>query len=304
MKLGVVIVTYNRKDLLKECIEACLNQTYKFSDIIVINNNSTDGTKEYLNTLKDSNILIKNLTNNIGGAGGFYEGVKIASNMDLDYLLLIDDDAIIENNFNEEIVNNLKDNILAYSGTVKTNDKIQYDHRKYLLENFKSIDSKVEDYVKEYFDYELSSFCGLYISVKLIKKIGLPKKEFFIWFDDTEYSLRIHENTKIRNINTAVLNHKTKDFKDNGYTWKSYYGLRNQIYIFKNYFSKKFYFKYLINLKFMQIALKIMRFIKKDDYYSKISNMYKDALKDGINNNFGKNEKYIPGIKFEKRVRK
>ena len=38
MKLGVVIVTYNRLELLKECIEACLNQTIPFEKIFIVNN--------------------------------------------------------------------------------------------------------------------------------------------------------------------------------------------------------------------------------------------------------------------------
>ena len=47
-RIACVIVTYNRLDLLKECVDACLNQTVKFSDIIIVNNASTDGTSKYL----------------------------------------------------------------------------------------------------------------------------------------------------------------------------------------------------------------------------------------------------------------
>lgn len=302
LKLGVVIVTYNRINLLKECIEACLKQTYQFTKIIVINNNSSDDTEKYLqNFSKDDKFIIKNLPENIGGAGGFYEGVKESSQNDLDYTLLIDDDAIIDNKFNEEIVKNIKDEILAYSGSVITNNKIQYDHRKILLKAFNAIDSKKEDYEKSFFDYNLASFCGLYIANKLIKDIGLPKKEFFIWFDDTEYSLRINKKSKIRNVNTAILNHKTQDSRTSGYSWKSYYGIRNQVYIYKNYYAKKYYYKYLIYLKFMSIAAKIMKILKNDNYYEKVSEIYTDALKDGKNNKYGRNEKYIPGVNFKKR---
>ena len=43
-----------------------------------------------------------------------------------------------------------------------------------------------------------------------------------------------------------------------------------------------------------------MKVLKNDSYYSKISDIYKDALKDGLNNNMGKNDKYVPGTNFEK----
>ena len=76
MKLGVVIVTYNRLELLKECITACINQKEEFQKILIINNASTDGTKEYLENLQYSNLEIINSNKNLGGSGGFWLGIK------------------------------------------------------------------------------------------------------------------------------------------------------------------------------------------------------------------------------------
>ena len=303
MKLGVVIVTYNRINLLKECIEACRNQSKKFEKIFIINNSSTDGTTEYLNELNDEKIEIITLQENIGGAGGFHKGIEQAQNYDLDYLLLIDDDAILDYNYNNEIAKYMEEcnNIYAYSGCVKTDNKIQYAHRRYLYKGTKEIDSVPEDYRGEYFDYDLSTFCGIYISMEIIKKIGLPCKDFFIWYDDTEYSLRINKYSKIRNINSAWLNHKTAINNDKGLSWKSYYGLRNQLITIKRYFPKYTLLKYILTMYKMIIGGKIMRILKNDTYYTKLSDMHKDALRDGLNNNTGKNDKYLPGVKFEKR---
>ena len=50
-----IIVTYNRKELLKESIEALLQQTYKNFDILVIDNASTDGTYETISSYIDNN---------------------------------------------------------------------------------------------------------------------------------------------------------------------------------------------------------------------------------------------------------
>ena len=44
-----------------------------------------------------------------------------------------------------------------------------------------------------------------------------------------------------------------------------------------------------------------MRILKNDEYYENVSAIYKDAIRDGLNNNLGKNDKYIPGIEFKKR---
>ena len=97
MKIGAVIVTYNRKDLLQECIEAILRQSYVCNKIIVIDNNSTDGTRNMLEQqgwLKENVIVYRRLKKNIGGAGGFHEGIREAMKYDLDALWIMDDDTI------------------------------------------------------------------------------------------------------------------------------------------------------------------------------------------------------------------
>lgn len=304
-KNGVVIVTYNRLELLKEAVSACLEQTVAFSEILVINNNSSDGTKEYLDSLNKKNVKVMHLKENIGGAGGFYEGLKYYQKSKLDYVLLIDDDAILSNNYNEEICKSMdKDdkNISGYSGIVKANGEIQFEHRRHLKKknSFKTINSEPKDYERMYFDYDLSTFCGLYVPVKLIKKIGLPKKEFFIWFDDTEYSLRLAPYGKIRNVNSTYLNHKTSiTVANSSYTWKSYYGLRNQIYIIKNYFSKLELFAFIFSMFIRIIGGFVVGFITRNKYYKNVSFLYYHALVDGVKNNLGKSSIYLPTYKLK-----
>ena len=71
-----VVVTYNRKDLLLEALQHLFNQTAPL-DILVVDNASTDGTKEALEPYMDS-IQYLNTGKNMGGAGGFYTGTKWA----------------------------------------------------------------------------------------------------------------------------------------------------------------------------------------------------------------------------------
>ena len=299
MKFGVVIVTYNRLNLLKECIEACLNQTYKFTSIIIVNNCSTDGTFEYLEGLKEENIKVINCDKNLGGAGGFYEGIKYATEINnCDYLLIIDDDAIINIDYNEKIHKVMEDTvakgekILAYSGTVITNNEIVTSTRKNINKDYDFEKCDLELYKGEYFDYDSSSFCGLYVSMDIIKKIGLPKKEFFIWYDDTEYCMRIRKYTIIRNVNAAILNHKAAIQTSNGMTWKSYYGIRNRLYIEKKYFSKKVYIKHVVRNIFKSFIIRIKYFIKRDIKYKNMSKIFFWATVDFIRNKYGFNEKF------------
>ena len=72
-KYAIVIVTYNRRQLLEECVEKAYRQTTPAQSIIIINNASTDGTRAYLKELAAESTIydIINLSQNIGGAGGF-----------------------------------------------------------------------------------------------------------------------------------------------------------------------------------------------------------------------------------------
>ena len=77
MKINCVVVTYNRLDLLKECLQAVEQQTFPCHRIIVVDNCSTDGTCEFLQqycTRPQYHII--RTEKNIGGAGGFSIGIK------------------------------------------------------------------------------------------------------------------------------------------------------------------------------------------------------------------------------------
>ena len=95
--IAAIVVTYNRKVLLRECLQALLNQESTEMDIILIDNCSTDGTQEYISDiLQNDHVKLYRTETNIGGAGGFNYGMKIAVSLGYDYLWLMDDDSIPE----------------------------------------------------------------------------------------------------------------------------------------------------------------------------------------------------------------
>lgn len=297
MKYAVVVVTYNRLALLKECIEHISNQTNKqFDNVIIVNNASTDATKDFLENIVNEKINIIHLNENIGGAGGFYEGMKKAYELDVDWILLIDDDAILEYNFlsnMNQFIERDENRTLAYGCKVLTNNELYTGHR--LIKKFKNLflleKVKENEYKKPYFDCDSATFCGLLLSKEIIQKCGLPIKDYFIWADDTEYCTRIEKYSKIRNINSAVLNHKT-----NGtfatFSWKKYYGARNQVHMVKKHYNKFNLMLCVARQKLMCLyyLLHIKETGKTKEY---IKTLYRDAINDGINNRLGKNNKYF-----------
>lgn len=237
-KYATVIVTYNREMLLRECIRYVAGQTAEASSIVIVNNASTDGTKAYLDELGKQNrsYIIINLPQNIGGAGGFAKGIGYAAKLDVDCVLLIDDDAMIANDYMEKILQarQMYPQYKAFAGAVKVNNIIDTFHRRSVSKVglfFKKCGE--ESYLSSYFDCEIASFCGMVLDTELIRQIGLPHSTYFIWNDDVEYSLRVKENSNFLVVTAAALEHKTSIVLNKWprrYEWRDYYAIRNRIW--------------------------------------------------------------------------
>ena len=95
MRVVAVVVTHNRKESLLRCIDALRHQHGAVTDILVVDNASTDGTAEVLVPLMEEGaILYRNTGENLGGAGGFNVGMRLAVEMGYDRLWVMDDDCI------------------------------------------------------------------------------------------------------------------------------------------------------------------------------------------------------------------
>lgn len=303
MKFSVVIVTYNRLQLFQECLKCVEQQSKRFDEIIIVNNASTDGTKEYLTKCgKMDKLKIITTKENLGGAGGFRAGLQIVRD-DIDYVLIIDDDAMLSLNFLEKIESGLEEGTKAYSGTVKVDGVIDTSHRRILKNRAFMIkqDVKMQDYIKQkYIYYDLSTFCGLVVSTEVLKKVGLPIAEYFIWYDDTEFSLRVRQYTKIKNINEAIINHKTVLSSTGGdLSWKSYYGYRNAIDMGRRHSEMPVifvFYRYMYHIyRIIYYRLCSYGSVGKQSYYVNCAKLNKDVLIDSHKHVLGKSSNYFPG---------
>lgn len=291
MSFGVAVVTCNRLNLLKECVDAINSQEVPFSKIAIVNNNSNDGTKEFLDSISDERYCIVHSSENLGGAGGFHLALKQFEDQSTDWVLIIDDDAIIRLDFIKEMKKAIeahKDQYKAYAGVVFEDGVPNTFHRKKVVSSdVLGEPVALEEYEKDTFVFDVASFCGLLIHSSVIQAIGLPRKEYFIWHDDTEYSLRINKLSRMLNVNTAGLDHKRKPGASDVHDWKNFYGFRNELDLFKQY-SKKQYYKELVKM-----VIRIVKAKKaKDDRLVKI---YSAALKANLSGKFGVNTEFLPG---------
>ncbi len=238
-----ILVTHNRKFLLQKSLIALTNQTTQPSRLLIVDNASTDGTREMLKTegwLNRPNVELLALPVNIGGAGGFYSGIKHAYELEADWIWVMDDDCIPEPDAFEKLMAPLnstlassKENIGFLASRVLWRDgspcmmNIPVPHHLWLEPH--SISSNLTR-------ISASSFVSMLISRKAIEEVGLPVKEFFIWFDDAEYSRRISEKFECHLVSDSAVVHETPknvaalDFTqlDKNSAWKFYYGVRNQ----------------------------------------------------------------------------
>lgn len=209
-KVIAVVVTYNRKELLKECIENLINQDYNNLEILVIDNHSTDGTKEFIKEyINDKKIIYMDTGANLGGAGGFNYGIREAYKIGCDFVWIMDDDCIVHKDTLSNLINadkklNGKYGFLSSKVLWKDNSICTMNIPK------RSFSRWVKDFDTNYQKISMASFVSLFVKSEIIKEIGLPIKDFFIWTDDWEYTRRISRKYKCYYITNSIVTHKSK----------------------------------------------------------------------------------------------
>mgnify|MGYP000574976727 CR=1 FL=1 len=248
-----IVVTHNRKKLLLNCLELLIKQTLG-TDILVIDNASTDGTEKTLKItgiIDDKRIHYVYLDKNTGGAGGFYHGLRYAFEKGWKWFWLMDDDAEPMHNALEEIFRSAKDRHHIYGSAAVSNT----DGGCMLCFPTKIISPSKIEIVEKYEDLSTVDqvawlpFLGLLVNRSIIEKIGFPDKTLFIRNDDIEYAEKAkRKGIKSYLVKKSVIQHPFQPtihitlFGRRLYyrsmpSWKMYYEVRNKIIIAKRYYS-------------------------------------------------------------------
>lgn len=299
MKFAAVIVTYNRLEKLKNALDAYDKQSRSVDKIIVVDNASKEDTKEYLKNwqCKDtkSQKIVLTLESNLGGSGGFYYGMKKAMEVGFDYLFIADDDAYPEVDAFRKIEEAIdKFQVEALCTRVTEPKGINLGHRRetyWKLYRHKERPYSISNYDKDFFNIELFSFVGAVISKKVIEKVGYPNKDYFIWYDDTEYAYRVKENFKVICVPSINVYHDCDDYKVSGISWKNYYGFRNRLDTIRKHYGR---YELFVNIAAIRIKLIKWYFTNKVMY-----KLYKTVLYDYKHKQFGISPIYKPGIKLK-----
>lgn len=202
-----MVVSFNRGIRLVGAIEGLRNQTRRVDEIIVVENGSTDGSREYLRGLGPP-VLIVESHRNVGGAGGFALGLAWALHRGHDLVWLMDDDA-------EPHPDCLDHLLLPYGGDVArysfTSPQVVDREGRTGPRNHQVLSDRYDELFRAAEHGHLaaasSSFVGPLISLSHARRTHLPLADFFIWHDDTEYTSRLAALAPAIAVPTARIAH-------------------------------------------------------------------------------------------------
>ena len=283
----IIIVNYKGLDDTIDCINSLKNIEYKNYRIIVVDNNSEDGSAEKLDELFFGDIKIIKLDENLGFAGGNNVGIKVALEENAEYVLLLNNDTVVKNDFLNHLVDKAEEEktigcvggkiyyysnkeILWYAGA-KIN---KYTGRtKHIGVDEKDIGqysiSKEEDYI---------TGCLMLVKREVLEKVGLMDERYFLYYEETDWCAKMKKyGYKLVFEPKSVIYHKvsssTKNIND---VMKYYYDRNSYFFIINNYGILNRSFMFLYKRIFLLLKLIKASLNKNKDKCRMIKKTYKD----------------------------
>jgi rhamnopyranosyl-N-acetylglucosaminyl-diphospho-decaprenol beta-1,3/1,4-galactofuranosyltransferase len=237
-----LVVTHNRRNLLERCIEALHQQSRPANQILIVDNASSDGTQEWASGIKSkggSHISYLRLNENLGGAGGFSEGARIARDMGADLIWMMDDDAEPLPTALEALLDRPESELHQF-----IHGSIAITGAGKLCWPLSSIDGSFFELaacVPERQEVTALPFLGILVPSRVFATSGYPDPGYFIAGDDIEFCFRAREQGyAIFAISSSRIYHPPSDFYRFGIgrwspvcfriaPWKRYYDVRNRI---------------------------------------------------------------------------
>ena len=265
-EVSIVIPNYNGKHFLEDCLKAVFEQDIKDQEVIVVDNGSTDGSLEYLNTYPGVHTIV--LDKNYGFCRAVNEGIKAAKS---DYVILLNNDTEVEKNFASELLKAIKSDEKIFSCSSKM---VQFHDREAIDDAGdyycalgwafgRGKGGHVSDYEQSVDVFASCAGAAIYRK-KMLESLGYFDEDHFAYLEDIDigYRARIHG---FRNVYApkAVVYHVGSGFSGSTHNaFKVKLSSRNNVYLaYKN----MPFLQIILNSPFLLLghAVKFLFFLKK-----------------------------------------
>ena len=256
--VSIIILNYNGMQYLKNCISSVLSQSYKDFELIIFDNNSTDGSVEFLKSnFNDSRIRIIESELNLGFAGGSNAALKNCSN---DLIVLLNNDTKVEKDWLQYLVGAMNDRKTIASSFVITEGIPQKYYESngsvsYLMYNVMNVFENTED---EFYP----NGCSLIFRKS---EIGEPfDSDYFYYAEDVYLGLKARfMGMKVKFVKESVVYHfggGSESLSEK----KTFYQERNRLLNLYSFFSLGFIIRVLPYIAFNHnLKLLVSIFSKK-----------------------------------------
>ena len=245
-RLAIVVVTYNRAELLAELLESIARLTRAPWRVVVIDNASTDQTPEVLKTaarlFPDGRLVVERQATNTGGSGGFSRGVGLALELGADWMWVMDDDV--------EVLPDALESFAPWMERFRCLHGRRYDVDGtpfYWQARFNQFLGVPLPYSVRTFSsqgYAITNsgtFEGMLIAADIVRLIGLPDPRFFISWDDAVYAWVASQYTQVGYVDAFVMQKKRRQKQiklvirhlNDSSSMVKYYVMRNRGYVWR-----------------------------------------------------------------------
>ena len=267
-KLAIIIVNWKQYELTIKCLCSVYKSKFKDFEIILVDNESnTEKLKNLLKNFKKIKVFQNDTNLGFGDANNIAINYAIQNNFE--YLMLLNNDTEVDENFINPLINKINNDNLI--GAVQP-----------LIMNYNNKSSiwSAGGYVNKFFGYTSTNKnsngnlkldwitgCCMLLQIDLIKIVGLIDENFFAYYEDVDWSLRINDlGYSLKLVNTSLVYHYGSKSSENSSFEGSlspkvhYLNFKNHLYLLRKH-NKKFNLLGLILYQFIKLFFYSIYFI-------------------------------------------
>ncbi len=209
-------MNYNGKETIKKCLDSVFYSDYPNFEVVVVDNDSRDGSFELAKNLYSKFHFIKN-TNNSGFSAGNNIGIRFALEKMTDYVFLLNNDAVLEKDTLLKLIEaSEKESAGIFSPIIYTREnRIWFAGGKIKWLKMKAVHENPSQEKKCPYETGYVSGCSMLVKKEVFKKTGLFSEDYFLYYEDADFCVRAGRNGfKCMVIPSAKITHFEKSESD------------------------------------------------------------------------------------------